>query len=176
MYNVLSVAPLVSNKLRPIICFSVFFVIYCKTSNLQLFFSEVNSSYDLYMYMAGRNVFLHFFFFFAFTVGGTCRRNSLKISVHCIYQSFCSWENLHWFLYSWVHSFPVNIFPTDLLFSLCRRDCTSLCKWYEYKYVLTSLVALSTRSGSEVMWASLIRLSGRLSIMLSSSAEYRSSE
>ena len=89
MYNVLSVAPLVSNKLRPIICFSVFFVIYCKTSNLQLFFSEVNSSYDLYMYMAGINVFLHFSFL-AFTVGGTCRRNSLKIRVHCIYQSFCS--------------------------------------------------------------------------------------
>lgn len=63
MYNVLSVAPLVSNKLRPIICFLVFFVIYCKTSNLQLFFSEVNSSYDFYMYMAGINVFLHFFFF-----------------------------------------------------------------------------------------------------------------
>lgn len=26
------------------------------------------------------------------------------------------------FLYSWIHYFPVNILPTDLLFSLSRRD------------------------------------------------------
>ena len=176
MYNVLSVAPLVSNKLRPIICFSVFFVIYCKTSNLQLFFSEVNSSYDLYMYMAGINVFLLFFFFCFYSWWDlqeklSQNKGTLYLSVFLLMRKFPLT-----FLYSWVHCFPVNILPTDLLFSLSRRDCTSLCNWYEYKYVLTSLAELSTRSGSEVMWASLIRLSGRLSIMLSSSAEYRSSE
>jgi len=46
-----------------------------------------------------------------------------------------------------------------------------------YKFLLhTSLTGLSTRSASIVKCESLKRLSGRLSIRLSSSAEYRSSE